>query len=106
MPVRRPAPGRPPRDPWREHMRTCSFHSLPCSRSPREHGLDRIYNVGIGAAAAKIAAHVLADLLARSRSALCDQRDGRHDLTGRAIAALKSIVLDKAGLHGVKAAIP
>nr|GFD56033.1 hypothetical protein [Tanacetum cinerariifolium] len=65
--------------------------------------LDGGDDVGIGGAAAQVAAHGLADFDGRAvaRVRVGEQRGGRHNLARRAVAALKSVVLDKRGLHGV-----
>lgn len=62
-------------------------------------------DLGIRGAAAQVATHVLADTLIGGRVAFVDAGYGRHDLPGRAIAALKSILVDKRLLHGVQCAV-
>ena len=65
-----------------------------------EHGLG---NPGIGAAAAEIAAHGFADALGISAGLrFRDQADRAHDLAGRAEAALKAVMGDERGLHGMQ----
>ena len=67
------------------------------SRLGVQHGLG---DAGIGAAAAEIAAHALADALGVVAGlALADQADGAHDLARRAEAALEAVVRDEGGLH-------
>ncbi len=61
--------------------------------------------MGIGGAAAEIAAHILADVGVRLRMALFDTGYGAEDLARRAIAALEGVVIDKGLLHGVQRAI-
>jgi hypothetical protein len=63
------------------------------------------YDVGVGAAAADIAAHEFSDFIATVGFALGDQAHRRTDLTGRAIAALKSVMIDKRLLYRVQRAI-
>lgn len=63
----------------------------------------RIDDAGIGAAAAEIAAHAFADafgIVAGLR--LAHHADGAHDLAGRAEAALKTVMGDEGGLHGMQ----
>src|ERR1041384_6097841 len=62
-------------------------------------GLDRRDDVRVGAAAADVAAHLLADLVVGLRPPLAEQRDRAHDLTRRAEPALERVVLDERGLH-------
>ena len=88
------------------------LHALP----PGDLG-DRIDDVGIGAAAADVAAHALADLGSRrlrrrrqvgahmARNAgldLVEHRNRRADLPGRAVAALIAVMLHEGGLHRVQ----
>src|SRR5277367_5969761 len=61
-------------------------------------------NADISAAAAQIAAHVLADVGHRRRVAFPNAGNRRHDLSGRAIPALKGVVVDKRLLHHVQGA--
>src|SRR5258706_4376643 len=61
--------------------------------------LDRGDDVVVRSAAAEIAAHPVADFLRRTSVALCNAGDAGHDLSGRAIAALESIALDKSSLQ-------
>ena len=90
------------------------LHALP----PGDLG-DRLDDVGVGAAAADVAAHALADLggghlrlrgqvgadMARdARLDLVEHRHGRADLPGRAVAALVAVVLDEGGLHRMQVA--
>src|SRR6266699_962089 len=64
--------------------------------------LNRGDDVIVGAAAAQIAAHPIADFLCRTDMALRDARDARHDLPGCAIAALEGVTLDEGRLQGMK----
>src|SRR5690348_2115312 len=64
-----------------------------------EHGVD---DVGIGRATAEIAAHVFAHLRLVLGMALVHAGDGRHDLPGRAVAALERVVVDEGLLHRVQ----
>ena len=60
----------------------------------------RLGDAAIGAAAAEIAAHALADALGIVAGlALRDQADGAHDLARRAEAALEAVMRDEGGLH-------
>jgi len=61
-------------------------------------------DVRIGAAAADIATHELADFLLRARPSLREKRYRRHDLARCAKAALKAIVANERVLDGVQAA--
>src|SRR5262245_62030474 len=63
--------------------------------------LDRRHDVRIGAAAADVAAHELADLGVAADAALRDEADGRHDLARGAVAALEGVVVDEGLLHGM-----
>src|SRR5439155_22322030 len=56
----------------------------------------------VGSAAAQVAAHPIADFLRRAGVTLCNAGDAGHDLSWRAIAALKSISLDEGGLQRMK----
>ena len=62
-----------------------------------EHGCD---DARVGAAAADIAAHPLADALGVVAGlAFAQQADGAHDLARRAVAALEAVMGDEGGLH-------
>src|SRR5262249_47242582 len=63
-------------------------------------------DVGIGAAAADVAAHELANLIGALGLAFRDQPGGRADLTGRAIATLERVVVDERLLQGMQGAVP
>ena len=81
---------------------------------------DRCDDAGVRAAATQIAAHPLANLIVgksrrpglgferhcagHSRRGFVEHRDCRADLSGRAIAALKGVVLDECGLDRVQRA--
>ena len=64
--------------------------------------LDRRDDVGIGAAAADVAAHQFADLVGGLRLAFGDQARGRADLARRAVAALEGVVVDERLLQRVQ----
>jgi len=73
---------------------------------PRGHRLlDGGDNVGIGAAAADVAAHQFADLIDALGLAFGDQAGRRTDLPRRAIAALKCIMIDEGLLQRVQRAV-
>src|SRR6476469_2188381 len=59
-------------------------------------------DVGVGAAAADVAAHPGADLFVALRVPFAEQRHGRADLSRRAVAALEAVVADERGLYRVK----
>src|SRR4051794_9269943 len=67
--------------------------------------LDRRYDVGIGAAAADVAAHELANLIGARRPALGDQACRRADLSRRAIAALERVMIDEGLLQRMQRAL-
>ena len=77
------------------------MRQAPCLGGLAHRGDD----VGVGAAAADVAAHLFADFVVRAGAALLDGADRRHDLAGRAVAALEGIVLDERRLHRMQAAI-
>ena len=57
----------------------------------------------IGAAAAQIAAHALADTLGVVPGLVfLDQADGAHDLARRAESALKAVMSDEGRLNGME----
>src|SRR5204863_9001261 len=62
-------------------------------------------DVHIGAAAAEISAHALADIVVAKLRALAprlvEERHAGEDLPRRAVAALEGIVLEKGLLHGM-----
>ena len=62
-------------------------------------GSNSRHDMGISATAAEIAGHGFADLIVGLGMAFMDQTHRGTDLTGRAVAALKSIVFDKGSLH-------
>src|SRR5262249_3126670 len=64
--------------------------------------LDGGQDVRVRAAAAEVAGHPLPDLVIVDRLALLQQRDGREDLTGSAVAALERVLLQERGLHRVE----
>src|SRR5438270_7557828 len=61
-------------------------------------------DVGVGGTAAEIAAHIFADLGFRAGMTLIDAGNRRHDLAGRAVAALEAVMIDEGLLHGMQAA--
>src|SRR5690242_6393947 len=66
---------------------------------------DRSDDVWIGGAAADIAAHIFADRIVVSGMAFANARDRRHDLAGRAVAALEAVMIDEGLLHRVECSI-
>ena len=64
--------------------------------------LDCRDDVIVGAAAAQVAAHPVADFLRRAGMTLVDAGDAGHDLPGRAVAALEGVALDEGGLQRVQ----
>ena len=62
-------------------------------------------DIGIGPAAADVAAHAFSNRVVVLAAGLFQQRHCGHDLPRRAIPALKSVVLQESRLHGVKFAI-
>ncbi len=66
---------------------------------------DRRDDVGIGAAAADVAAHQLADLVVGLRPAFGQQARGRADLARRAVAALECVVVDERLLQRMQRAV-
>src|SRR5258705_7709925 len=67
--------------------------------------LHRLDNAAVGAAAADVAAHPLADFIVASGVPFFQQRNRRADLPRRAVAALKSVVADERGLHRMQPAV-
>ena len=67
--------------------------------------LDRRDDVGIGTAAADVAAHQLADFVGGLGLAFGDQAGGRTDLSRRAVAALEGVVIDERLLQGMQRAV-
>ena len=65
--------------------------------------LDGGHDVGVGAAAADVAAHQLLHVGIGGAARLLEQRHRRHDLARRAVAALVAVALDKRRLHGMQA---
>ena len=63
------------------------------------HALDRGHDVRIRAATADIAAHELLHLRVLRSARFFQERDRRHDLSGRAIAALIGIASHERSLH-------
>src|SRR5204862_6923940 len=62
-------------------------------------------DVGVGAAAAEVPAHVFADVRVAAGMAFMHAGDGRHDLARRAVPALEGIVIDECLLHRVEVAV-
>src|SRR5579871_3510761 len=62
-------------------------------------------DVGVGGAAADIAAHIFADVFIVAGMAFLDAGDARDDLPGCAIAALESVLIDKGLLHRMQLAV-
>lgn len=56
--------------------------------------VNRFANADVGSTAAEIPVHGLIDVLIGGVRVLGEQRDGRHNLTGLAIAALRDIHFD------------
>ena len=67
--------------------------------------IDRVDDVRIGRAAAQVAAHVFADFGVALGVAFLDAGDRRHDLAGRAVAALEGVVIDEGLLHRMQRAV-
>src|SRR4051794_22384917 len=87
-------------------MKTGSFRSLPLAGTVLcKQVFNRVDDVRIGATAADVAAHVLADFLAGASPSLLDQCGRGHDLPRRAVAALEGIVFDESRLNGTEPAI-
>src|SRR5947209_14382532 len=61
--------------------------------------LHRVDDAAVSAATADVAAHPLADFIVAAGVPFLQQRDGRADLPGRAVAALESVVPDERRLH-------
>src|SRR5437868_2153655 len=72
---------------------------MPCSPTVSRLSIDDLADGGddvrIGAAAAEIAAHPLADLMLRAGMSLFEQGDGGADLPRSAEAALEGVVPDE-----------
>ena len=64
--------------------------------------LDRGHDVGIGPAAADVAAHQLLHVRVVGTAGLLEQRDRRHDLARRAVAALVAVAGHERRLHRVQ----
>src|SRR4051812_36802438 len=75
------------------------YQGRTCARTSRTHvlraGLDRFANPGVGAAPADVAqlVEVRVGDVAPLRPGLPDLRDGRHDLAGLTVPALRHVVL-------------
>ena len=92
------------RDRRRGICRPSEFESLhgdgSCSRlRPSANLLDRGHDIGIGAAAADVAAHQFLHGRVVGTARFLEQRNRRHDLAGRAISALVSVAGDECRLH-------
>ena len=79
------------------HGSASSYRTCDAGRIPNR-GDDMV----VGAAAAQIAAHPVADLLRRVGMALGDAGDAGHDLPRRAIAALEGVPFDECCLQRVE----
>src|SRR5882672_388919 len=64
-----------------------------------------VHDVGISGAAAQVSAHEFANLGAIARMPLPNTADRRDDLPGRAVAALKGVMIDESLLHRVQCAV-
>src|SRR4051794_16632003 len=67
--------------------------------------LHRVDNAAVCAAAADVAAHPFADFVVAAGMSFLQQRDGRADLTRRAVAALEPVVTDERGLHRMERSV-
>src|SRR5262249_27801465 len=67
--------------------------------------LDGVDDVGIGGAAAEIAAHVFADSGLVVGMTFVHAGNRRHDLPRRAVAALERVVVDEGLLHRMQLAV-
>src|SRR5207237_523798 len=72
--------------------------SIP-SAAIAAHRLDCRDDSRVRAAAADVSAHALPHIVIVGPARLAEQRDGRHDLSGRAVAALQAVVIDEGLLH-------
>src|SRR5256886_13180228 len=72
-----------------------------CSGRPPDR-LDGGHDVLIGPAAADVAAHELLHVRVVRAARLLEQRDGRHDLARRAVAALIRVASYERRLHGMQ----
>ena len=112
---------RPARRPASRPRRAASFGALVAERLQRATVLDRRDDVRVGAAAADVAAHPLADLVRGRASAprdvardvarparvdLVEHPDRRADLAGRAVAALEPSCSTNAACSGCSAVRP
>src|SRR5207244_1235062 len=66
--------------------------------------LDGGHDIGIGSAAADVAAHQFLHGRVTGTAWFLEQGNGRHDLAGRAIAALVSVAGNECRLHGMHGA--
>ena len=64
--------------------------------------LNGCHDVRIGAAAADVSIHALLDVFIAGSTWLLQQSDSRHNLSGGAVAALKTIMLDESSLRGME----
>ena len=69
-----------------------------------EHLKNGVGDVGVGAAAADVSAHLLAHLQPRVRVALVNEALRRADLARRTVAALEGVVFDERRLEWVEVA--
>src|SRR3954469_1739913 len=68
------------------------------------HGVDRLADARVRAAAADVR-HGVVDVLVGRARVLAQQRDRRHHLAALAVAALRHLVLDPGLLHRVQLAV-
>src|SRR5262249_30235090 len=95
--------GPPTGRPGPERKKSCSRLHTPFARV--HHLFNGRDDVEIGAAAADVAAHQLADLVSRPCTAFFYQADGRTDLPRSAVPALERIVIDERLLNRMKRAL-
>src|SRR5438045_2509876 len=72
------------------------------SAPPAAHRLHRRDDAGVGAAAADVSAHAFPNIVVVGAAGFLQQRDGRHDLSRRAVAALEAVAVDEGLLHRVE----
>src|SRR5258708_15613792 len=91
-------------DSWADRLKVLVRRVTPsCELRALSHRLaHRFDDVGISAAPADVAAHLLADIVVGSGMAFVEQADRRADLARGAVAALERVVLHEGRLHRVK----
>src|SRR3954452_1042335 len=67
--------------------------------------LHRLDDSAVCAATADVAAHPFADFVIAAGMSLLQQRDGRADVSRRAVAALESVIADERGLHRMQRSV-